>query len=237
MAKRITCASCGGPINSSELYYGDEATHYERKSLCEACYYEDEPVATLYQGQNEEPYHITQSRNDTDGKFRALWHSTDPWRGRYQLSSESHAMVFSDAILSYHESEAMLKELNDRAIERLSQAEIDFYRAFLRTSNLFCTDYDIWVKRDPAQILVSHLILEKIKTEVGYDNPLYSTGIILDRDDFKKLQSLLGGKYKIERDSDVMRLAQEKGNDLVEEIKGLYGTEMSPKGTQGDNGA
>jgi hypothetical protein len=79
--------------------------------------------------------------------------------------------------------------------------------------------------------------LEKIKTEVGYDNPLYSTGIIFDRDDFKKLQSLLGDKYKIERDSDVMKLAQEKGNDLVEEIKNLYTTEMNPKGTQGDNGA
>lgn len=236
MAKRITCASCGAPIIRSELYYGDEATYYERKSLCEACYYEDEPVATLYQGQNEEPYHITQSRNDTDGKFRALWHPTDPWRGRYQLSSESHAMVFSDAILSYHESEAMVKELNDRAIERLSQAEIDFYRAFLRTSNLFCTDYDIWVKKDPAQILVSHLILEKIKTEVGYDNPLYSTGIIFDRDDFKKLQSLLGGKYVIEQDSDVMKLAQEKGIGLVEEIRKAHEAQMKSERAQGDNG-
>jgi hypothetical protein len=52
-------------------------------------------------------------------------------------------MVFSDAILSYHESEAMLKELNDKAMERLSQANVDFHRAFLRTSNLFCMDYDI----------------------------------------------------------------------------------------------
>ncbi len=236
MAKRIACASCGKPIIKNEFYCGDEATYYEKKPLCEACFYEDEPVATLYRGQNKDPYHISQTRNDTNGKFRALWHSTDPWRGRYQLSSESYAMVFSDAILSYHESEAMLKELNDKAMERLSQAEIDYYRAFLRTSNLFCADYDIWIKKDLTQILASHLILEKIKTEVNYDDPLYSTGIIFDRDDLKKLQSLLGSKYQIERDSDVMKLAQEKGNDLVEEIKKAYETKMNQAGTQGDNG-
>lgn len=235
MAKRSTCASCGKPVIKNELYCGDEATYYEKKPLCETCFYEDEPVVTLYCGQNKEPQYITQTRNDTDGKFRALWHSTDPWRGRYKLSSESYAMVFSDAILSYHESEAMLKELNDKAMKRLSQADVDYYRAFLRTSNLFCTDYDIWVKKDLAQILASHLILEKAKTEVNYNDPLYSTGILFDRDDFKKLQSLLGSKYKIERDSDVMKLAQEKGEGLVEEVKNLYEAEINQKRNQGDN--
>ena len=236
MAKRISCASCGKSIVNNELYCGDEATYYEKKPLCEACFYEDEPVATLYRGQNKDPYHISQTRNDTNGQFRALWQPSDPWRGRYQLSSESYAKVFSDAILSYHESEAMLKELNDKAMDKLSQADIDYYRAFLRTSNLFCTDYDIWVKKDPAQIIVSHLALEKVKTEVNYNDPVYSTGILFDRDDFKKLQSLLGSKYKIERDSDVMKLAQEKGDGLVEEIKKLYRAEMNPDKTQGDNG-
>jgi hypothetical protein len=236
MAKIISCTSCGKPIIKNELYCGEEATYYEKKPLCEVCFYEDEPVATLYRGQNKDPYHISQTRNDTDGKFRALWHSSDPWRGRYKLSSESYAMVFSDAILSYHESEAMLKELNDKAMEKLSKAEVDYYRAFLRTSNLFCTDYDIWVKKDPAQILASHLVLEKVKTEVNYNDPVYSTGILFERDDFKKLQSLLGSKYKIECDSDVMKLAQEKGDGLVEEIKKLYRAEMNSDKTQGDNG-
>jgi hypothetical protein len=162
MAKRIICASCGKPIIKNELYCGEEATYFEKKPLCEACFYEDEPVVTLYRGKNKEPYHITQTRNDTGGEFRALWHSSDPWRGRYQITSKSYGLVFSDAILSYHESESMLKELNDKAVEKLSKANIDFYRAFLRTSNLFCTDYDIWVKKDPAQILPAHLILHGI---------------------------------------------------------------------------
>ena len=66
---------------------------------------------------------------------------------------------------------------------------------------------------------------------------LYSTGIIFDRDDFKKLQSLLGDKYVIEQDSDVMKLAQEKGIGLVEEIKKAHEARMKSERAQGDNGA
>jgi len=227
--------SCEKQMEDDEIYFGDEATHYERKPLCETCYYEDEPVATLYCGQQTEPYHISQARNDTCGEFRALWRSTDPWRGRYQLSSESYAMVFSDAILAYHESEAMLKELNDSVVERYSQADIDFYRAFLRTSNLFCTDYDIWVRKDPAQMLISHIILEKTKAEVDYNDPLYSTGILFDRETLGKLQSMLGKKYQIERDSDVMNLIEEKGEDLLNEIKESFKTGLKLENPAGDS--
>jgi hypothetical protein len=153
----------------------------------------------------------------------------------YRLVEPLCGGVLEDAILSYHESEAMLKELNDKAVERLTTANVDFYRAFLRTSNLFCTDYDIWVKKDPTQILVSHLILEKIKTEVGYDNPLYSTGIIFDRETLGKLQSVLGNKYQIEKDSDVMTLIEEKGEDLLNEIKAHYQTESKLENPAGDS--
>jgi hypothetical protein len=234
MTKRTVCASCEEMIRG-EVYFGDDATHYEGKPLCETCYYEDEPVVTLYHNQDEEPYHISLARNDTDGKFLAKWHSTDPWRGRYELSSESYSMVFSDAILAYHESEAMLKELNDKAIEKFTEASIDFYRAFLRTSNLFCSNYDIWVKKDPAQILAAHLILQGIKTDVDYANPLYSTGIIFDRETLAKLKSVLGDKYEIQTDSDVMRLVEEKGSGLLDEIKRLYETGLNPNGADGDS--
>jgi hypothetical protein len=226
--KKLTCTACEELIQG-EVYFGDDATHYEGKPLCETCYYEDEPVATLYHNQDEDPYHISLARNDTGGQFLAKWHSTDPWRGRYELSSESYAMVFSDAILAYHESEAMLKELNDKAIERFTEASVDFYRAFLRTSNLFCTNYDIWIKKDPAQILAAHLILQGIKTGVDYDNPLYSTGIIFDRETLGKLQTMLGHKYQIESDSDVLKLVEEKGEDLLQEIKS-YCQEESKRG-------
>lgn len=217
------CACCEEPIrNHDKIYFGDAATQYENKPLCETCYCEDEAVATIYYRDEKEPYHISLTRNETEGRFKAKWHSTDAWRGIYELESENYSKVFSDAILSYHESEAMLKELNDKAIERFGEFGIDFYRAFLRTSNLFCTDYDIWVKKEPEQILPAYLMLERIKAEVDYSNPVYSTGILFDRETLGKLQNILGDKYQIKTDSDVMRLVQEKGESLIEEIKGHY---------------
>jgi hypothetical protein len=217
--KRI-CACCEEPIrNHDKLYFGDVATHYENKPLCETCYYEDEPVATLYYQDEKEPYRISLTRNETEGRFKAKWHSTDAWRGRYELESENYSKIFSDAILSYHESEAMLKELNDKAVQRFCESGIDFYRAFLRTSNLFCTNYDIWVKNEPEQIFTAYLMLERIKAEVDYHNPIYSTGILFDRETLGKLQSILGDKYQIKTDADVMKLVQEKGESLLEEIK------------------
>jgi hypothetical protein len=158
------------------------------------------------------------TRNETDGDFKAAWKPTDAWRGRYQLESTSYCRIFNDSILAYHESEAMLKELNDKVIEEFGQQGIEFARSFNRTSNLFCTDYDIWVKGDSVQILKAHLILQRIKQQVDYDNVLYSTGIILDRESLSKLQSLLGNKYHIRTDDDVMELVQEKGETLLNEI-------------------
>ncbi len=223
MPKKNICVCCEETIgNDDKLYFGDVATHYENKPLCENCYYEDEPVVTIFYLNEQEPYRISLTRNGTDGQFKAKWRSTDAWRGRYELESKNYSRIFSDSILSYHESEAMLKELNDKAIETFMINGIDFYRAFLRTSNLFCTDYDIWVKREPEQILPAYLMLEKIKAEVDYSNPIFSTGILFDREALGKLQDILGDRYQIKTDSDVMKLVQEKGESLIEEIKDHY---------------
>jgi len=223
MKKTFKCASCEEPIkNQDSLFFGDVNTYYEGKPLCEVCYHEDEPVATIYYRGEEEPYHISLTRNETEGDFKAKWRSTDAWRGRYELESEKYQRIFSDAILSYHESEAMLKELNDKMMEAFSTNGIDFCRAFLRTSNVFCTDYDIWVRKEPDQILRAYLTLERIKQEVDYANPIYSTGILFDRETLGKLQNILGNKYQIKTDSDVMKLVEQKGEDLLEEIRDYY---------------
>jgi len=233
--KNTVCASCDEPIrNQDEVYFGDPATHYEGKPLCEYCYYEDEPIATVYYRDEEEPYFISHTRNDTEGDFRTTWHSTDPWRGYYEVESERYAKVFSDTILAYHESEGMLKELNDLVIQRYMCADIDFARVFPRTSNLFATGFDIWVDRSFEQLFTAYAILEQAKKEVGYDDPLYSTGILFDRETLGKLQTILGSKYRIESDSDVMKLIGEKGDDLLEEMKAHYQAESIQKGREGD---
>jgi len=236
--KKIVCNSCDEPIrDQDDVYFGDPATHYEGKPLCEICYYEDEPIATVYYRDEEEPHFITHARNDTEGDFRASWHSTDPWRGYFEVESEHYAKIFSDTILAYHESEVMLKELNDRVMERYRDAGIDFARVFPRTSNLFATGYDIWSDRDFEKLFVAHAILHKAKQEVGYDDPLYSTGILFDRETLGRLQTILGSKYSIETDSDVMKLVKEKGEGLLEEIKAHYQAGSTRENRQGDTNA
>ena len=233
--KETICASCDEKIRDRDgVYFGDAATHYEGKPLCETCYSEDEPIATVYYRDEEEPRFITHARNDTEGDFKATWHSTDPWRGYFEVESERYAKVFSDTILSYHESEAMLKELNDQVMEKYKDAGIDFARVFPRTSNLFATGYDIWVDRDFEKLFIAHAMLEQVKREVGFNNPLYSTGILFDRETLGKLQSILGDKYKIEKDSDVMKLVEEKGEGLLDEIKAHYQAERKQEEHKGD---
>ncbi|GAH67698.1 unnamed protein product, partial [marine sediment metagenome] len=164
-------------------------------------------------------------RNETDGDFRVKWHSTDPWRGYYECESGEYVEVFTDAILSGgHESEEMLKKLYDRVLERFDQEDIGFARVFCRSSNVFFTSLEIWVRRDFVQLLKAHAIIARTKGEVDYDNTLYSTGILFPRENLGKFKALLGKKYEITTDKGLADLAAEKGDsllaELVEAVKG-----------------
>lgn len=235
--KKITCNICDELIEDRENFYlGDQDTHYEGKPLCETCYYEDEPIATVFYRDGEEPHYISHTRNETEGDFKATWHSTDAWRGYYEMESEKYTRVFSDTILAYHESEVMLKELNDLIIQEYMTRNIDFARVFPRTSNLFATGFDIWTEKNFEKLFQAYAILQDVKKQVNYDDPLYSTGIIFDRETLGKFQSLLGSKYQVERDTDVMELVKEKGSDLLEEIKQIYQTDVDEHIAERDNG-
>jgi hypothetical protein len=223
MGKNHVCASCEEPIRGKDsIYRGESNTLFEGKPLCETCFYDSEPIATIFYGRDKEPHHITLARNETEGDYKATWHSTDPWRGYFELSSTKYATVFSDAILAYHESEGMLEKLNDRALDEFDSRKIEYARSFARTSNVFSTGYDIWVRKQPEQIVIAHLTLEQIKKEVDYGNPLYSTGIVMDREAFGKLQGLLKGKYEISNDRDLMNLAAEQGEELLNYVQSMY---------------
>jgi hypothetical protein len=78
---------------------------------------------------------------------------------------------------------------------------------------------------------MAHCILQKLKQEVDYDNPLYSTGILMDRDALKKLQQMLGEKNNIESDTDLMKLAEEKGEDLLDELQTAMKKSQEPNRT------
>jgi hypothetical protein len=228
-----TCAMCEGPISKDQRYCGDEATEYAGKPLCETCYYEDEPVATVFYGTDEEPRYISHTRNETEGDFRVTWHPTDPWRGYYEAQSDKYAQVLSDAILAYHESEAMLKDLNDRLIQLYDEHDLDFGRVFARTSNVFSTGLEFWVQRDPVALVTAQLLLGQAKRDVNYDDPLYWTGIVMGRDELQKLSALLGNRYELESDADLLRLVEQNGDRLLQELtEALHG----PQSGESDGG-
>jgi len=220
----LICAVCGEPIvpqsPGDRPYSGDPGTACEGKPVCDTCYDEDtcEPAATIYYGIDDEPHLIGSCRNETDGDFRVKWHSTDPWRGYYECESDEYVEVFTDAILSGHESEEVLKKLYNKVLERFDQERISFARVFCRSSNVFMTSLEIWVKRDFEQLLKAHAIIAGAKGEVDYDNPLYSTGILFPRENLEKFKKLLGERYNITTDKDLADLAAEKGDDLLREI-------------------
>ena len=225
LRQNLICALCGEPIVPREPgetpYFGDTGTTYEGQPKCDTCYDEDtcEPAATIYYGKDNEDLHLIGScRNETEGDFRVKWHSTDPWRGYFECESSEYVEVFTDAILSGHESEEMLKKMYDRVLERFDEEDISFARVFCRSSNVFMTSLEIWVKRDFVQLLKAHAIIAEAKDGVDYDNPLYSTGILFPRENLEKFKKLLGEKYEITTDKDLANLAAEKGDGLLAEL-------------------
>ena len=225
LRRDLTCAICGQPIVAAEPggrpYTGDPGTAHQGQPICDNCYDEDtcQPAATIYYGKdNEDTRLIGSCRNETEGDFRVSWHSTDPWRGYYKCRSSKYVEVFTDAILSGHESEEMLKKLYDRVLERFDEEGIDFARVFCRSSNVSMTSLEIWVRKDFLQLLKAHAIINRVEDEVDYGNPLYSTGILLPRDNLDKLKELLGEKYQITTDRDLAGLVAEKGDSLLAEI-------------------
>jgi len=221
----LVCALCGEPIvpesPGDRPYTGDPGTAYEGQPICDTCYDEDtcEPAATIYYGANhDEPHLIGSCRNETEGDFKVKWHSTDPWRGYFECESDEYVEIFTDAILSGHESEEMLKKLYDRVLQRFDEEDIGFARVFCRSSNVFMTSLELWVKKDFVQLLKAHAIIAEAKGEVDYDNPLYSTGILFPRENLEKFKKLLGKRYEITTDKDLADLAAEKGDDLLKEV-------------------
>ena len=212
----MRCAACNERINGSETYFGDEGTFYEGKPLCESCYYEDEPCATVIYGKDDTPYIISDTRNETEGDFRVKWYSTDPWRGYYEASSEKYSLVNTAELLAYHESEKMLKNFDDRIRELFDEHEIEYTRVFAGSPNVFYQNYDLYVKKD--QILLAGLLTAKVKQEVDYDNPKNYRNIVFDETALSKLIELFPER-EIKTDNDVVKIMQELGDSILNELQ------------------
>jgi len=212
----VKCTICDQRIRRSEAYFGDEGTFYEGKPLCETCYCEDEPAATVFYGRDDEPHIISYTRNETEGDFTVQWHSTDPWRGYYETKSERYSLVNTAELLAYHESEQMLKEFDDKVRELFDGSGIEYARVFARSSNVFYQNYDIYVKKDQA--LLAGLLVAKAKGEVDYDNPKWYRNIVFDNDALTKLAELFPER-SIKTDHDAVKLIEELGDETLTELQ------------------
>lgn len=212
----MKCSICEEKIKKTEAYLGEKGTFYENKPLCESCYYEDEPCATVLYEKDDQPYVISHTRDETEGDFSVSWHSTDPWRGYYETKSEEYALVNTAELLSYHESEEMLKNFDERIRELFDEHGIDYARVFARSSNVFFQNYDLYVKKE--QEFLGRLLLAKAKAEVDYNNPKWYRNIVFDNDVLDKLSRLFPERH-IKTDYDATRLIEELGDNALPELQ------------------
>ncbi len=212
----MRCSSCDSRIRKDESYRGDSGTLYENKPLCETCYYEDEPCATVLYGNDDTPYIISSTKNETDNDFEVQWHRTDPWRGYYETTSRSYSLVNTAELLAYHESEQMLAEFDEKIREEFDSHDIDYARVFARSSNVFCQNYDVYVKKEHAPL--ASLLVHSVKEGVAYENPNWYRNILFDEGTLSKIATLFPERI-IETDKDAYTLVEDFGEGIVDEVQ------------------
>lgn len=139
-------------------------TNYEH--VCEDCYDtcldEDEPNATVLYGNDDYPHTIGEYHDDTEGDFKAVYHSTDGWRGYYDIEpSDDWESVHSDCILAWSRDAENLEEFDTLFRKALDNFGIKYARVFSRTSNVFSQKYEFFVEKgkkhlvEPIRIVLS----------------------------------------------------------------------------------
>ena len=128
----------------------------------------DDPVATIIFKnsdvyEDDRPYGINYYGNETDGEFTAKYHSTDAWRGYYEVESDKWVEVWDDNILSYSEDASELKKFDEDIQQIMDEQNIPSARAIARSSNLFSSGYTLFVPKEHAtnmKVIASLLALK-----------------------------------------------------------------------------
>ena len=150
------CDSCSEVLNEDNEIYSEE----QDKWVCQTCYDEDEPCLTIVTNDEEldAGYGTNQDglftawvkhySNDTNGEFRAKWVNSGGWRGYYDvIASKSWKKFHSDCILAYSGDSEELKDFDEKLEQYFTKNGIRFAKVFSRTSNVFSTGYDFFVRR------------------------------------------------------------------------------------------
>jgi len=146
----VLCDSCEKTFATDEepLSCGDQNYLHEDCEMEMIDNDRSEPILTVIYGDDEDEQKTVGSyHDDTEGDFEASYHSTDAWRGYYDVvPAKWWTNVISDNILSYSDDAADLEEYDKLVRRILDKKEIEYARVFSRTSNVFSTGYDMFVK-------------------------------------------------------------------------------------------
>jgi len=128
----------------------DAVVEYDGEEPCATVYYYNYSNAPMDESdeENQYPHIIGNYKDDTGGDFDVEWHSTDAWRGYYEVTSKGWVNVHSDCILSMSEDAGDLEDFDKKLTEKLNEIKIGYAKVFSRTSNVFSSGYDFFVQKE-----------------------------------------------------------------------------------------
>lgn len=168
MEDKVKCCLCEEEVSKDGSFIGEEGTDTAGEPVCETCWCESEPKSTFFFSDRGEDDSLVvdavrnQPREEGYGKWKVEWHNSGGYRGHYEVTPPKEwKVVAADCALSYSEDEQNLKKFDDTLQEFLKENGIDFVRVFSRTSNVFSSGYDFFVKKADYKKVVK--VSDKLK--------------------------------------------------------------------------
>ena len=180
MTKKIKCNECEEEILQDESFYSDEYSisgiNGKDKVICDTCHSEDEaPVTVISFNGGENTVSIgeyncyTEEADDQMIHFLKSitgikWHSTDGWRGYYDVTIDGSYKKISDGwVTGWLDDRMSHKQPSVDIFEALKEdannglLEFRVFWVFARTSNVFSTACDIYIRDDDEDAIIKWL--------------------------------------------------------------------------------
>jgi hypothetical protein len=136
-------------------YEDDESLSAVDKMLTDD---KEDPKATLISDEvfssGSEQGSIGEYHDDSEGQIAVRWVDSGGYRGYYESyapKGSNYVKVHDDNILAYSEDEAKLKEFDDEVTAGFKEKGVKWMKVFPRSSNLFSTGYDLFVRKNNAK--------------------------------------------------------------------------------------
>jgi hypothetical protein len=110
----------------------------------------------------------------------------------------------------------MLAKFDQRVQELFRESGLDYTRVFARSSNVFYSNDDLFVKKE--EVIVATLLVQRAKREVQYDDPKWYRNIVFDEESLKKLSELFPER-EVKTDGDALKLVRRYKGEILNEIQ------------------